>query len=126
MTAAQRSNADRMIEGKGQAITIAGETAGTYDPANGTTTPTTPYSATTYGVLLPLDKSRKVDGTTIVAGDETLLISALDNTDAAISEPPVNSVVTLAGGGKRVIVAIDVLAPAGLTIMFDAVVRKTA
>ena len=39
---------------------------------------------------------------------------------------PQNFLVTLAGGGKRVIVAIDVLAPAGLTIMFDAVVRKTA
>lgn len=125
MTSAQRSTADRILSDKGQAITIAGTTSATYNPATGTTTPTS-YSASTYAALLPLDKARKVDGTLVKAGDETLLISALDNTDTAIGEPPVNSVVTLADGSKLTIVAVDRLAPAGLIIMFDAVVRRNA
>lgn len=126
MTAAQRATADRMLSAKGQAVTIAGGTPGTYDPATGETTPGSNYSAATSAVLLPLDKTKKVDGTMIKQGDETLLISALGANDAAIAEPPVNSVVTLADGSTRTIVAIEALAPAGLTIMFDAVVRKTA
>lgn len=125
MTAAQRATADRMLSAKGQAVTIAGGTPGTYDPATGETTPGS-YSAATSAVLLPLDKTKKVDGTMIKQGDETLLISALGANDAAIAEPPVNGVVTLADGSTRTIVAIEALAPAGLTIMFDAVVRKTA
>ena len=67
-----------------------------------------------------------MDGTTIVAGDETMLISALDNSGASYAEPKVGAIITLAGGGKRVLAAIDTLEPAGLAIMFDCVVRKVA
>lgn len=124
MTIQQRANATRMLGEKGQAVTIAGTSSATYSPATGTSSQSA-YSASTSAVLLPLDKARKVDGTLVKAGDETLLISALGSNGQAIGEPPVNSVVTLASGAKRVIVAIDVLAPAGLVIMFDAVVRRT-
>lgn len=124
MTAAQRSRADAMIDAKGQAVTIAGTSGGTYNPATGGVTATSTSVATT-GTLLPLSHSRKINGTTIVAGDETLLLSALTSADAAYTEPKVGSVVTLADGSKRTITAIDALAPAGLVIMFDAVVRKT-
>ena len=124
MTTAQRASADRMMAGRGQSVTIVSVTGSTYDPATGTTTNAT-STVTASAVLLPLDKARKVDGTTIVQGDETLLISALDSTGAAYAEPKVGGVVTLADGtSKRVIVAIDTLAPAGLAIMFDAVVRR--
>lgn len=124
MTVAQRSTAERLITAKGQTVTIAGTASSTYDPSTGITTPTA-YSATTTAVVLPLDKARKIDGTLIKQGDETLLISALSTAGAAITEPPVNSVVTLADGSKRTIIAIDQLSPAGLIIMFDAVVRRS-
>lgn len=123
MTVAQRARAASMLEGKGQTVAIAVTTAGAYDPATGTATGTT-ASISTVAALLPLSPSRKLDGVNIVAGDETLLISALDSEGEPFAEPKVGSVVTLASGAKRKIVAIDTLSPAGLDIMFDAVVRK--
>lgn len=127
MTVAQRATAERLIGNKGQSVTIVTVTgAGSYDPVTGSVTPTT-TSISTQGVVLPLDKMRKVDGTIINAGDETMLLSALTSAGAAYSMPAVDSVVTLEDGtSKRVIVAIEELAPAGLTIMFDAVVRRVA
>lgn len=125
MTVAQRATADRLISSKGQAVTIAPITSGgAYDPAAGSATPTTGSIATS-GTLLPLDKMRKIDGTLIKAGDETLLLSALTSAGASYAMPKVDSVVTLADGSKRMIIAIDELAPAGLVIMFDAVVRRS-
>lgn len=123
MTVAQRARATASIERKGQAVTITVSTPGAYNPATGTSTPTT-ANITTTAALLPLSKSRMFGNSNIVAGDETLLISALDNSGDPFTEPKVGSVVTLANGGKRKIIAIDTLSPAGLDIMFDAVVRK--
>lgn len=125
MTVAQRSNADRMIRAKGQLVTIAGAASGTYDPATGGVT-SSPYDRSGAAVLLPLAPYRKTDGTNIVAGDETLLLSALDNEGAALGQPPVNAVVTLADASTRTLVAVDPLRPAGLSIMFDCVVRGAA
>ena len=125
MTVAQRLTAKSLIADKGQAVSIAGTAAATYDPSTRTVTPTA-YSKTTTAVVLPLSHARKIDGTLIKQGDETMLISALDTSGAAMSEPPVDSVVTLADSTKRKIIAIEQLAPAGLIIMFDAVVRRTA
>jgi len=124
MTVAQRLSAKTMIAAKGQTITIAGKSGtSTLNPSTRAVT-STAYSATTTAVLLPLTKARKVDGDLIKQSDETLLISALDSAGAALAEPPVNSTVTLADGSKRTIIAIDQLSPAGLVIMFDAVVRR--
>lgn len=123
MTVSQRATATRLITSKGQAVSLSWASGTTYDPATGGVSGST-TTVTTTGTLLPLDKTRKIDGTNIMAGDETLLLSALDATGATYAEPPVNTVVTLADGSKRVIVAIDQLAPAGLVIMFDAVVRR--
>lgn len=117
-----------MLSTFGQAISLAyGDPSATdgsnYDPSAGTTTGDTATTVATTGALLPLDKSRKIDGTNIVASDETLLISALTSSGAAYTKPPVGTVVTLASGAKRKIVAIDELNPAGTAILFDCVVR---
>lgn len=123
MSIEDRRDAANDIREEGQALTLVWTSAATYNTATATTSQTT-TTVNSWGVLLPLDKARKVDGTMIVAGDETLLLSALDDSGAAY-EPKVNAVLTLADGSKRVIVAIEALAPAGLVIMYDAVVRKT-
>lgn len=125
MSVTQRATADRLISGKGQPITLSWTSGVSYNTTSASVSGGTPTTIETTAALLPLDKSRKIDGTDIAAGDETLLISALDNNGASYAEPPVNSVVTLVDGTKRVIIAIEALAPAGMVIMFDAVVRKT-
>lgn len=112
-----------MFSEKGQLVALAWSVSdGTYSPATGAVSGATAGSASANAVLLPLARARKVDGTNIVATDETLLLSAIGNTGAAFS-PPVGTTVTYADGSKATIVAIDRLAPAGMSIMFDAVVR---
>lgn len=126
MTTAQRSRAHDAIARKGQAITIAGSTGGTYVPG-GTVTGATPTSQTGKGVILPLAGYRKVDGANIIAGDETLLLSALQTNGSALDEPEVGSVLTLADGTtKYTFVMVNPLRPAGLDIIYDCVVRRAA
>lgn len=123
MTIAQRSRARDMITAKGQTVTIAGETASTYDTSTGTTS-NTAYNKTGKAVLLPLDAFRKENGLNVKAGDEQLLLAGLDSSGAALSIPPINSVVTLANGGKRTIIAVDQLDPEGAgSILYDCTVR---
>ncbi len=125
MTVAQRSSADRMIDAKGQTVTIAGTVGGTYVPGTGTVTGATPTSQTGKGVILPLAGYRKVDGALIVAGDETLLLSALNSAGAPLTEPAVDEVLTLADGTtKYTFVMVNALSPAGLGIIYDCVVRR--
>lgn len=123
MTVAQRLSADRMIAAKGQAVTLTRPASGDYDPSTGSA-PVTPSTQTGKGVILPLAGNRKVDGTSIVAGDETLLLSALKADGSPLAAPVVNDVLTLADGAtKYTLTAIDPLHPAGLDILYDCVVR---
>ncbi len=122
MTVAQRSTAHRMIAAKGQAVTLTREASGAYDPATGTAT-LTETTQTGKGVILPLAGYRRVDGQSIMAGDETLLLSALDSTGAALTSPFPGDVCTLADGLKFTFVMVNPLRPAGLDIIFDCVVR---
>ena len=125
MTTAQRLSADRMIEAKGQAVTLTARAGGAYNTATGSASITT-TTQTGKGVILPLGGYRKIDGTMIVAGDETLLLSGLDSDGVALTEPSVDDTVTDANGDAYTLVRIDPLRPAGLAIMFDCVVRRRA
>ncbi len=126
MTIAQRSNANRMISEKGQSVTLTWPIPGAYNTATGAVEGGSTVTVNTAAALLPLQAYRKFDGTDIVAGDETLLLSALNDAGQAYDQPGVNAVVTLADGSKRTLTAINPLRPAGLTIMFDCVVRGNA
>lgn len=122
MTAVQRAFTAALIAGKGQTATITYSDGGTYNTATGTISGVTDYTITTKAVVLP-KAARAKDGGAIVAGDETLLIAAIDTDGDPFTIPPVNAVVTLADSSKRVIVAIEALTPAGLVILYDATVR---
>ena len=123
MTARQRSSADRMIEAKGQAVTLTASTSGAYSPATGSSAVTETVQIGK-GVILPLAGYRKVDGVNIVSGDETLLLSALDADGLPLDEPAVNDTLTLADGAtKYLFVEVNALSPAGLNIIYDCVVR---
>jgi hypothetical protein len=125
MTAAQRTSADRMIAKNGQLVSILGGTPGTYDPATGTVSNGS-YNKSCKAVLFPASPFRKVDGGDIKAGDEQMLLSGLDQSGAALPVPPVNSIITLADASKRTLIAVDVLRPAGLPIIYDCIVRGNA
>jgi hypothetical protein len=109
-----------MIARKGQTVSLAGITSSTYAPATGIATPTA-YTASGDAVLLPLSPYRKAGNTSIIDGDEQMLLAGVNG--AALTEPPVNTVVTLADDTKYTLVAVEPLRPAGLNIMFDCIVR---
>lgn len=124
MTTTQRSTAHRLIAAKGQAATLTREASGAYNPATGTAT-ITETTQTGKGVILPLAGYRRVDGVSIVAGDETMLLSALASDGTALSDPVPGDVLTLADGTtKYTFVMVNPLRPAGLDIIFDCVVRR--
>lgn len=123
MTVAQRINADAMIAAKGQAVTLTRRASGAYNPATGTAAITT-STQTGKGVILPLAGYRKIDGTSVVAGDETLLLSGLNSAGSPLTAPIVGDYVTGIDGAAYALTVIDPLRPAGLSIMYDCVIRR--
>lgn len=123
MTVAQRLSANAMIEAKGQSVTLTRRAPGAYNTATGSAS-ITPTTQTGKGVILPLSGSRKVNGSSVVAGDETLLLSALATSGVALTAPKVGDHVTGSDGAAYVLTAIDPLRPAGLAIIYDCVVRR--
>lgn len=125
MTTAQRSSAYAMIEAKGQTVTLTARSAGSYDTATASSSITT-STRTGKGVILPLAAYRKAANAIIVEGDENLLLAAVDTSGAALTAPKVNSEITDANGKVYTLVGIETLAPAGLPILFDCIVRASA
>lgn len=125
MTVAQRLSAHAMIEAKGQTVTLTRRAAGAYNTATGAASITT-TTQTGKGVILPLGGYRKVNGSSVVAGDEVLLLSGLTTSGAVLTAPVVGDDVTGADGSAYVITEIDPLRPAGLSIIYDCIVRRAA
>ena len=99
----------------GQSITRRSYTAGTYDPATGTTTPTT-ADTTRKGALLDFGAGQTLErGTLIQGGDKRLLLDPV----TAIS-PQDHFVV---GGVEYVIVSIGEINPAGTRVLYDIHLR---
>lgn len=121
--AATRSRASAAIARKGQTVTIAGTTGGTYDASQGLVSASA-YSKTAKAVLLPMSPYRQQRDSNIKSGDEQMLLSALDTSGAVLPEPPINAVVTLADGStKYTLISVDPLHPDGTDIFFDCAVR---
>lgn len=121
MTVAQRSRAHDLIAAKGQAVTLTRRASGAYDPATGQAAITTTTQAGK-GVILPLAPMRK-NGDSIVEGDQQLLLSGLNAAGAALTAPKVNDTVTDKNSKVWTLIAIEPLSPAGLSIIFDCVIR---
>lgn len=125
MTVKQRSTADRLIEAKGQVITLTRRAPSAYDPATGTSAITL-TTQTGKGVILPLSPMTKANASNIVAGDQQMLLSSLNSTGGVLTVPHVDDTATLANGEVVSIVSVDPLSPAGLDILYDCVVRRSA
>jgi hypothetical protein len=114
------------LASKGQTVTIAGTASATYDPATSTTTPTA-YSATGAAVILPMNPYKAQANSEIVAGDEQMLLAAVQTNGAALTKPPLLSTVTLADGTtKFTLIAVDPLHPSGDELLWDCIVRGHA
>lgn len=122
MTIQHRATAARLITDKGQSVTITHREAGAYDPATGTAAITTSTQAGK-GVILPLAGYRKVGVGNIVAGDETLLLSALKADGSVLTRPDVGDTVTATDGTVYGLIAVDPLHPDGMDSLLDCVAR---
>lgn len=122
--AIDRQEAADMIAEFGQAVTLTRIAAGTYDPATGTSTPTTSTQAGK-GVILPLSAFRK-GGDNIIEGDQQLLLSALKADGSVLTVPHVDDTVTDSASVVWSLIAIDPLSPAGAAILYDCIARRNA
>lgn len=127
MTAAQRLSADRLIEAKGQAVTLTRQASGEYNPATGAASITT-TTQTGKGVILPFAVGlRKMAGGNVVMGDAQCLLSALDTAGEPLDPAPVvGDKLTDAAGKAHEITEVNPLQPAGMALIYDLTVRAAA
>ena len=118
--AKMQATANRLLKGKGQAITLSRQTAGAYDPATGTAAVTT-TAQTAYGAMFEYG-DKNIDGTLIKEGDKQLLLSAINSAGTALVAPALNDTVTI-NTVVYTVVRIKPLSPAGTTVLFDCNIR---
>jgi len=117
-----QTTADRLLKGKGQAITITRQISGAYDPATGGATVTT-TTQTGWGAIFDYG-NKNIDGTLIKQGDRQLLLSAVNAAGTALTAPALNDTVTDKNGIVYTIVnPLKTIAPAGTTVLFDCNLR---
>lgn len=111
--------------GKGQAVTLKSQSNGAWDAATLTRT-VTETSQITSG-LEEAYRASQIDGTLIQAGDKKFILSALrsDLSTPLSPEPQTGDKLTV-GGRDWLIMAVEPLAPAGLSIMFTLQLRGAA
>lgn len=100
----------------GQSVTRRSYTAGTYDPATGTTTPTT-VDTTRTGALFDFSQGQQyMRGTLIQSGDKQLLLDAGATVDLKDH--------FVIGGTEYTIVSLGEINPAGTTVLYDIHLRR--
>ena len=119
-----QTTANKLLKGKGQAVTLSRQTAGVYDPTTGETVVTVTTQTGTGAIFDYADEN--IDGVLILSGDKQLLLSAVNSTGTALTAPMVNDTVTDTGGVVRTITRIKTMSPAGTTVLFDCNLRGTA
>jgi hypothetical protein len=127
--AATRSRAEEMLAAKGQTVTLTYVGTSVYDPATGGTVNTAPDPESVAGVILPLSAIRyafRANGSTIIEGDQQLLLSALNTAGDAIPAPQVNGTIIDAAAQAWTLITVDPLSPASTAVLFDCVVRRAA
>lgn len=116
--AGMQATADRLLIDKGQPCTLGAVTAGTYDPATGTSTPTTTNYAVTAAVFdYP---AAVIDGSRIVRGDKKVLMSAYGLT----ATPKPDDTFTDAASVVYTVVEAKATAPGGTVVLWTLQVRR--
>lgn len=119
--AKMRATADKILRGKGQAITLTRQSSGTYAPSTGLATVST-STQTGYGAVFEY-VDHNIDGTLVKAGDKQLLLSALNSTGTALTTPPIVNDTATIGGAVYTITSVKPLSPAGTTCIFECNLR---
>jgi hypothetical protein len=123
-----QKTANRLLKGKGQVITITRQSAGTYDPATGTSTVTT-STQTGWGAIFEYDTKQagifNVPGSLIQVGDKQLLLSPLNSSGSALTAPAINDTVTDAAGKAYTVTQVKSMAPAGTVVLYELNLRGT-
>lgn len=105
----------RLLTRFGAAATLKSQTAGAYNPATGQA-PVTTFSQGCVACMFDVDQ-KLVDGTNIIAGDKTALVSTIN-----VLAPVPGHVFTWQGKDYRV-VTVKTLAPAGVNVLHELLVR---
>lgn len=113
-----RATADEILREFGAAGLVTRKVpGGDYDPDTGTTTPDTEVSQQCTAVVLPINQ-KLVNGTTVLATDEQAYLSAVGLTIPAATQ-------TLTWQGvDYTIMDVKNLAPAGVSVLVEMVVRR--
>lgn len=91
--------------------------SGTYDPTTGAVTPPSPQVDTITAAVFPVE-DKMIDGTTIRQGDQQAYISA-----QGLSKPRPGDVM-LWGGSNYTVANVKALGPAGVFVLYEAIVRS--
>lgn len=110
---ATAATATRLLQRFGAPATVKRTTAGTYDPATGTSTPSVASLPTTAAVFAYAQKY--IDGTLILQGDQQAYC-------APGVEPKQGDVLTWQGDDWTV-VSVKPTSPAGVPVLFEAQLR---
>jgi hypothetical protein len=120
-----QNTANKLLKGKGQAVTLTHVVPGTYDPSTGGVTNTTTTQSGSGAVFEYGTKEAGIynaPGSLVKVGDKQLLLSALNVAGAALPAPVVNDTVTI-GGVTYTITQVKVISPAGTPVMYDCNLR---
>lgn len=120
--AGNQLSADRLIESKGQSVILTRRAAGAYNVATGAAA-ITPTTQTGKGVIFDFARGlRKMEGSTILATDRQLLLSALNSAGVELTAPQVDDIATI-GGTDYTITEVSPLNPGGTAVLYDLTVR---
>jgi hypothetical protein len=122
--AAKAKNVDKTFRRSGQLLTLTFKQPGTY--VGGAVVPGVPITKRAWGIETGVTTNDlgngAINGTLIKSGDRKILMSALDDTGAALA-PMKNEDQVLAGGVVYTVKNVDKVAPGGVVVMWQLVGR---
>jgi len=116
------ATANKLLAGKGQAITITTVVPGTYDPETGLVTNTESIQYGTGAVINWNDS--QVDGTLIKSTDKRLLLSPINTAGGTLTAPALGDTVTDASGVVYTLVdPLITISPSGTPVLYKCNMR---
>lgn len=117
------ATAHRLLADKGQPVTLnrPSTSSPTYDRASGVATARAPATYNGFGAVFDIEQ-RDIDGTLVKEGDQRLMLSPLQTNGSAMPTPATTDTVTI-GGVTYSIQPSKRVAPAGVNVLFDLIIR---
>lgn len=114
--------ADEILIEFGQAITLTRSTVATYNPTTGTAAVTT-TTQSTRGAIFDYG-TKEIDGVLIKRDDQQLLLSTKNTAGTALTAPEIDESTVTIGGVVYTIKNIKIIAPGGIAVLYDCVLRR--